>query len=399
VSKVAQTRVRTSQQCSLRLGVGVAMGALVAAVVAVVAFVGSAGGAVSVFASTTVPRKTQLGQVFVVGSNGQGLLRVTSGPVSHRLSFWMPGGAGVADVAFTGYNTGKAWIESQRIGSAGHRILSAAVGQAFPHSYAVIHDSFVFSAASRKTVFESCCGQSVTTLAIVGRSGTHPRALDSWQTYYAGSFTAAWSPNGRLIAYARSSAPLSAQTDDNMEIAVIAPNGKGRRILTAGLASDKVPPAFSPDGRSIVFCASGSQPGLYTVSTTGGPVHQITQGRCDQDVLGWSPTGREIAFTGYQRLLRGQSNPYLYVIDVRTGRVRRLAGPVQHAGASTSPLAWSPDGHKVAFVGSSAVETVDSNGTGRRDLVHVRDLQILDLGWSPGSNEIAFTLGPPPANY
>ena len=371
------------------------MGAFVASAIAVVAFVGE--GVVAAVASPTIPRNSQWGQVFVVGANGRDLRRVTSGPVAHLFSLWLPGGGTVADVAFTGYGHGKAWLESQRIGRRGHGDLSATVSQAFPHSYAVIPYSFVFSAASRLTLFESCCGKSVTTLAIVGRPGSPPRVLDSWQTYYAGSFTAAWTPNGRLIAYARSSAPLSTQTEENMEIAVIAPDGKGRRILTAGLASDKVPPVFSPDGRSILFCVDGSQPGLSTVPTAGGSIHQITQGRCDEDVPAWSPSGAEIAYTGYY----GEDNqrPYLFVINVRTGRVRRLAGPVQHEGANTGPLVWSPDGNEIAFARSAAVQTINSNGTGVRDLVHVRNLQILDLGWSSDSKRIAFTLGPPPANY
>jgi WD40 repeat protein len=127
--------------------------------------------------------------------------------------------------------------------------------------------------------------------------------------------------------------------------------------------------------------------------------------------LAWSPNSRQIA---YLSSASGSDPPaYLFLIDVRTGRVRRLAGPVQDYGA----LAWSPDGKKIAFAGSAAsltgsagltrssgvepaVETVNVDGTGLRDLVQIRGYSATyGLAWSPDSRQIAFTAGPGPMGY
>jgi Tol biopolymer transport system component len=304
----------------------------------------------------------------------------------------MPGGAAVADVAF---RREKAWIESQRTSGPGHQKLSANVSTPWPTNLS-------FSAASRLTAVESCCQNGALTLEIVGPPGSHPKVLDSWSNN-ADSEMAAWSPNGRLIAYLPGGAPPSTQTTGPLTqgwpITVIAPNGRRRRVLTPGLSDHNVRPVFSPDGRSILFCANAPGAGLYTVPISGGPTHRIIRGDCVEDLLAWSPTGRQIA---YIRPTDHGLNPCLFVINVRTGRVRKLAGPVQDNGA----LAWSPNGKEIAFAGpsavagSAAVETINANGTGIRDLVHIRGYSAtFDLAWSPSSRQIAFTAGPGPEGY
>lgn len=365
----------------LWMGTRAVMVALAGAVVAVVGFVGSSG-AVSGAASARVPRRNQ---VFVVGANGQDLRQLTSGHLPHSVLGWMPGGASVADVVSTGRSQ-EAWIESQRTSGSGHRRLSAIVSTPYA-------PSLVFSPASGLTVFESF-GESGIVLKTVGLPGSRPRVLDSWSNLgNAGSLTGAWSPNGGLIAYAPLSAPPSGPYPGAWDITVTAPNGQGRRVLTSGLVDNNLTPLFSPDGQSILFCVEAPGAGLFTVPTQGGPVHRITNGQCP-DVMAWSPNGKEIA---YILTPFGSVHAYLYVVDVRTGRVIRLAGPVQDNGA----LAWSPDGKKIAFGGTGpaslqrAVETINANGTGLRDLVQIRGYSgTYGLAWSRNGKQIALTAGP-----
>jgi WD40 repeat protein len=370
-----------------------ALVAFVAAAIAGVAFEGRAGGAVPAVASTTVPKSQQ---VFVVGADGQGLRQLSFGPVWHSLLLWTLGGRAVADVAFTG-SSQREWIESRLTNGSGHRKLSATVSTPFPTNMA-------FSAASGLTAVVSCCHDAAFTLEAVGPPGSQPRVLDSWSnSYNAGSLLTAWSPNGRLIAYLPVSAPTGSGPG-SWAVAVIAPDGKRRRILVSGLADNNVSPLFSPDGRAILFCGGTPRAGLYTVPTSGGQVHRITHGDCGHDVLAWSPNGREIA---YIRPTFHGRHANLFVVNVRTGQLRRLAGRVQDYGA----LAWSPDGKKIAFAGSAAsstgsavvepaVETINVNGTGLRDLVRIRGYgSTFGLAWSADSRQIAFTAGPGPYGY
>jgi Tol biopolymer transport system component len=347
--------------------------------------VSSSGGVVPAVASTTAPGTAQ---VFVVGANGHGLRKLTSGFVAHTVLGWLPGGSALADVASS--DRGTARVQAQRLNGPGHQDLSAVVGSG----------PLVFSAARRLTAVVVCC-QGGNALAILGAPGSRPSRLDSWlDGVDPGSRTAGWSPTGALIAYARVSGTQSTNgiKTAEWEIAVIAPNGKRRRILTSDIASPYVAPVFSPDGRSIVFCADGAQPGLYTVPATGGPVDQLTEGDCDGYVFDWSPNGREIAYIDSPR---GTVSGSLFVMDVLTKRVTRLAGPVQDWDALGAPiyrwpasgeLAWSPDSREIAFAGSAAVETINVNGTHIRELVHMPQSETYSLAWSPNDKQIAFTV-------
>ncbi len=262
----------------------------------------------------------------------------------------------------------------------------------------------VFSAARRLTALEVCCRHR-NALEVLGATGSRPRLLDDWSDYVdPGSRTAAWSSTGALIAYARVKGARTVKRNQTpeWEIAVIAPDGKHRRVLTGGMASPYVAPAFSPDGRSVLFCADRPQPGLYSVPTRGGPLYQLIPGACDGDaVVAWSPNGREIAYIGS---VRGSDTGDLFVVDVLTRRVLRLASRVQDWQAvgspiydwpATSELAWSPDSRKIAFAGSTAVETINIDGTGLRKLakLRVRSSKVLSLSWSRDSSRIAFTAG------
>jgi Tol biopolymer transport system component len=357
----------------------VALVACIAAAIAIGGFVGRSGGAV---APTTGTRP----QVFVVGANGQHLRRVTFGRVFHTFSLWMPGSATVADIAYTGFS-GKAWVESQRINSPGHQNLSASVS---------INGAPVmtFSAASRLTAVESCCHNRIT-LEVVGPPGSRPKVLDSWTDLYGEEGSMAWSPDGHLVAYTLVS---GTQTQNGVtfpvwSIAVIEPDGQGRRILAQGTGAQ---PVFSPDGRSIAFCADTPRPGVYTVPTQGGPVRQIIGGPCVSNVLAWAPNGREVA---YIRTSGSDHFHYhLFVKNLQSGRVRRLASVgVQ---APIGPPAWSPASNKLAFVGpSAAVETINVNGTGLRRLVGTHDSATSDLAWSADGQQIASTLGPHRESY
>jgi dipeptidyl aminopeptidase/acylaminoacyl peptidase len=82
-------------------------------------------------------------------------------------------------------------------------------------------------------------------------------------------------------------------------------------------------PSWSPRGTRIVFTRHHD---LYVVPARGGRARRLT--RRGGDWPAWSPDGRKIAFVRWiphrTDAYMYEGEPYLYVLDVRSGRVRKL---------------------------------------------------------------------------
>ena len=129
------------------------------------------------------------------------------------------------------------------------------------------------------------------------------------------------------------------------------PDGSGVRRLTdlPGLAT--VYAELSPDGQRVVF--EGDDPNgvrdseLYVVSTSGGASHQLTHNTGLDADPAWSPDGRWIVFC---RAASATGAPDLYVMRSDGSDVRRLtANP-----ASDCQPQWSPGGGWITFASDRA---------------------------------------------
>ena len=85
--------------------------------------------------------------------------------------------------------------------------------------------------------------------------------------------------------------------------------------------------------------------------------------------LAWAPNGREITYIGYPS---GDYHYYLFVKNLQTGRVRKLAGPVQHSpwvrtGRTTNRERTS------SHLGARAVFVTRSLGSDRDPTLSRRD--------------------------
>ena len=197
----------------------------------------------------------------------------------------------------------------------------------------------------------------------------------------------AWSPDGRTIVFV-------SWRDGNGEVYAMDANGSGPRNLTQNPAND-VRPAWSPDGRSIAFVSSRSpssrcKPGpgrcwrdydrqseIYVMNADGSRKRNLTRDRASDDLPTWSPDGRRIAFLHGRGRGRGQ----LYVVNADGSGLRnlgRIAGPALFA----SQLVWSPDGRTIYF-GRYLVST---DGSGARKLPYIPLIAV----WSPDGRQIAF---------
>jgi TolB protein len=179
-------------------------------------------------------------------------------------------------------------------------------------------------------------------------------ALQVPGTATALNITPAFSPDGRLVAYAHSD-----ENGTDVYLANVADRCCAQR-LTVGRFADNLSPTFSPDGRRIAF-----------VSTRAGPpqVYVMAADGTDQELLApfdygatgssnapeWSPDGANVVF---HREVAG--SPQLFLVDVAGRRVRQLTS----SGRNEDPT-WAPDGRHICFV---------SDRTGVRQL-HVIDVE------------------------
>ena len=132
------------------------------------------------------------------------------------------------------------------------------------------------------------------------------------------------SPDGLSVAFGRFT---SNQTGKSLGIWAANTNGSSlRQLVKVGLY-----PLWSPTSARVAYQVQGGS--LHLVPTTGGKSGTLVPSRVE-NVFGWSPNGRYVAFAQAGRNGAGK----LAVVNVATRKVRTLLG------LSDSPTAsWAPD--------------------------------------------------------
>src|SRR6266542_3019965 len=404
---------RTGEPPSWNRAVAVAVAALVAAVgIAVVAraFLGGtpkpsslpfhpaakANGVIAFVRGTRGPNSG----IYVIQPDGTGARRLAAGAGEYGEATWSPDGS---RIAFTrsegpGSSSVQALFAAAADGSHARRLFQCgARGCREP----------AWSPDGRRIAFVS--GQDIYT---VNADGTDIRRLTRARTPL-GDGHPAWSPDGRTIAF-------SGQTD---VFVMAATGGPSRKLTDCGAIPDCIDaldPTWSPDGRLIVFEVErdGGRRSLYLMNADGTGLRQLSFHN-DDCCASWQslpspPSTEQSAFAAngefWARVGGGDGPSFVYSVEPDGSRKALLfsdgrdpTSPPETVNleAVGQDYAWSPDGSKVAFSGSSnpdqhaaysAIFVMNADGSGLTQLTP--DSEV-DSGpaWSPDGTRIAYASG------
>jgi Tol biopolymer transport system component len=196
------------------------------------------------------------------------------------------------------------------------------------------------------------------------------------------------SPDGSRIAF-------HADVDGHSQINVMDADGTDSRVVTNDPfgAED---PDWSPDGAAIAYQAVGKGDAgwdIFVVDLGSGRIRRLTREMGDASDASWSPDGTRILYT----VGRG-NDTILRVVDVSSGVVMQLTS----RGDSAAEGSWSPDGTTIAYSldavggevagpddGRHGIWLMDPDGSGRRELVTGDAASFRPL-YSPDGTRIAY---------
>jgi Tol biopolymer transport system component len=264
---------------------------------------------------------------------------------------WSPDGNRVAVIYVSSNGVGKRGLHVLNADGSGEHLVAANAG-AYPR----------WSPDGQRIAFRTPGPARIWT---VNADGTDAQELTSLP---GDQLDPEWSPDGRQIGFRR-------QDTFCEELWLMDADGTDQRQvdLSAGMCNL----AWSPDGKLIAFAspsADGERAGIWLVNSDGSDPRPFTPncsaaGECggDRDYFGpqWSPDGGRLAYvsTGVAGGL-----PFVHVSDLaRTDVIEFAAGNPLEASVD-----WSPDGTRLVFASRKEISPAwpsivvsEANGTGQ----------------------------------
>jgi Tol biopolymer transport system component len=152
---------------------------------------------------------------------------------------------------------------------------------------------------------------------------------------------AAWSPDGRQIAFASSSVQLGAAG-----VYVMNADGSDVRQLTSLIVDVNYAPAWSPDGQALAVAGfqykSETGYDIWLIAADGSGMTNLTKSSEPEFMAAWAPDGGSLAVVRAAR--DGKTD--LYLVRADGSASDRLTESDMPVGAFPS---WSPDGASIAF--------------------------------------------------
>jgi TolB protein len=123
-----------------------------------------------------------------------------------------------------------------------------------------------------------------------------------------------WSPNGKTIVFTSHAVTDNPVNSASAEIYAIAADGTGRPARLTNNTEEERAPAWSPDGKRVVFSCRRSGPDfeICVMNADGTGQVQLTDNDVPDLTPSWSPDGRKIVF---HRRVGGRGQFQLFVVN------------------------------------------------------------------------------------
>lgn len=204
-------------------------------------------------------------------------------------------------------------------------------------------------------------------LYLVRADGSDLRRLTDWD---AVEIMPAWSPDGSMIAFASDRAYQEEREggvvtiEGGLEIWMMRPDGSSLRRLTGDPNDVAIYPAWSADGKQVVYQNISSRSDVVALDILSGIRRNLTEGLESANWSpAWSPTRNWVLFTGDDG-----ENKDIFRTEGTGGEPVNLT---DHPASDADP-AWSPDGRWVAFVsdrsGVPQIFVMDTEGGNLRQV-------------------------------
>ncbi len=203
--------------------------------------------------------------------------------------------------------------------------------------------------------------------------------------------TPSFSPDGRQVAFC-----WSGSREDNWDIYVKMLNSDTPLRLTTDPAAD-TGPTWSPDGRRIFFRRrGGNQASLWSIDPLGREERKLADVAFLHYGFSCSPDGKWLAAS-----IREPGSPSgIFLLPSAGGDMKRITS--NEKDADVWP-AFSPDGRRLAYVSYAAPWSADLYGLelgpdglpkGQPRRITRENLHFMGIAWMPDSREIIFSASP-----
>jgi TolB protein len=220
---------------------------------------------------------------------------------------------------------------------------------------------------------------STNNIWVVKSDGSGATALTRLTALDADCVEPVWSPDGSKIAFTSARALDGSDAGTNPNIWVAGADGSGATPLTKLTApTGTASPVWSPDGSKIAFVSRRALDGsdarnlnntdnIWVMKSDGSgatPLTRITAAEAHSFNPTWSPDGSKLAFQSERALDGSDAAGPNTTVNVWTMKADGSgAAPLTKltaVKANTEILVWSPDGSKIAFDSSRALDGSDA---------------------------------------